>query len=210
MKKKGLFGVCICILILLSTPAFAANQQTNEGKVECYVSNVYEMKKINEKEMPFEKLEELEEKISNILNSNENEMDEAINETLELLSNANILPDISAIFGKEWGWGIFNYVISYGRGEIYIPFKSDRSFLRLLLRPIFFKYNIGFTMTKFGATYMWDSNGVVGNMGFMLGRQRGFMVGFVGLHIRIPHKLNPDGHLFIGAAIMINGNNLLF
>lgn len=220
MKRKSIFGICIGILLLLSSfPVFATHPQTNQERVICYASHIHGMKKINEKELSNEKLNELESQLTNIFNGNiaEEEIDITVNEILETLRSANILPEdfnlkqVLPVFRKkEWGWGILNYVVSYGRGEIYIPLKSDRSFLRLLLRPIFFKYNLGFTVTKFGATYMWDSNNVVGNIGFMLGRQRGFMIGFMGLHVRIPHKLKPDSHLFIGGVLIINGNNLLF
>jgi len=207
-------GIIICAILLLSSVPALANPKTEQGKVECYKSNFYGMKEINEKALSYEKLDALDKRLAGIFNSNNN-IDKKMNETLSILENAAILPEnfdshFLSMLRKEWGWGILNYVISYGKGEIYIPLKSDRSFLRLLLRPIFFKYNMGFTMTKFGATYIWDRSNVMGNIGFMLGRQRGFMVGFIGLHIRISHKLNPDSHLFIGAAIMINGNNLLF
>lgn len=214
MKRRSI-GLFICAILLLSSvPALANPQKTEQGTVECYKSSFYGMKEINEKALSYEKLDVLDKRLAGILNSDDG-INKKMNETLNILKNAAILPEnfdshFLSLLRKEWGWGILNYVISYGKGEIYIPLKSDRSFLRLLLRPIFFKYNIGFTMTKFGATYIWDRSNVVGNMGFMLGRQRGFMVGFIGLHVRIPHKLNPDSHLFIGAAIMINGNNLLF
>ncbi len=218
MKGKGIVGICIVALLILPSISTIADEGGEDQKVRCYASNLYGVKKLYEKALSYEKLNELEERLTEIFNENfEGEIEDVRDEVLEILQQAKILPEDSDVKQllptfrkKDWGWGIFNYVISYGRGEIFVPLKLDRSFLRLFLRPIFFNYNLGFTVAKLGATYIWDSECTIGNVGLMLGRQRGFMIRFVGIHVRIPHQLIPDSHLFIGATIMINGNNLIF
>ena len=109
----------------------------------------------------------------------------------------------------KFDFGFNNYLISYGKGKVYIPFSKERSFLRLMLRPIFFNYyEGGFTAVKFGANYFWKGKGI-GDYGVMLGRQCGFMLGFYGLHIKIAWKLRADTHLFIGGSILIVGKDRL-
>lgn len=99
--------------------------------------------------------------------------------------------------GIKFDFGIGNYIISYGKGKVYIPFSKERSFLRLMLRPIFFNYEKGITFVKFGANYFWKGKSI-GDFGLMLRRQSGMMLGFIGLHVKISHKLKPDTHIFIG------------
>ncbi len=110
--------------------------------------------------------------------------------------------------GIKFDFGFNNYMISYGKGKVFIPLSRERSFIRLMLRPIFFNYERGFTITKFGANYAWK--GVkAGDYGAMLGRQSGVMLGFYGVHIRIRHALKPDTHIFVGGSIAIIGWNKL-
>ena len=218
MKRKNIFVLCILVLLIpLSISSIIAKGGT-EHNVKCYSSNPKGVTQLFEKTVSYEELNELEKHLNALFSNHiEDEMDTIRERVLEILQNANIFPEnfdyrqfLPSFCKKEWGWGIFNYIISYGNGEIYIPLRSDRSFLKIILRPIFFNYGYGITLTKLGATYIWDKDCTVGNIGLMLGRQRGFMIGFIGLHIRIPHNLVPDSHLFLGAAISINGNNLLF
>ena len=105
-------------------------------------------------------------------------------------------------------FGVMTYVISYGRGKVYIPLHRDNTFLRFFIRPIFFKYERGVTIVKFGANYVWDRCKTVGDYGYMVRNQFGVMIGFVGLHIKIPHKLNPDTHIFVGGSFAMLGNDL--
>lgn len=95
-------------------------------------------------------------------------------------------------------------IVSYGKGKVYIPFHRDRCFLRLFLRPIFFNYENGFTIVKFGANYFWKGKSI-GDYGCMIRNQFGMMLGFFGLHIKISYKLKPDTHIFIGSAWIIFG-----
>jgi len=125
------------------------------------------------------------------------------------LQNGKIDPQLLHLLPrKRMDFGFLTYVISYGRGKVYIPLHRDRSFLRFFLRPIFFKYERGITIAKFGANYVWDRCKTVGDYGFMIRRQRGVMVGFIGLHIKISHKLDPDTHIFIGGSMLMIGNDL--
>ncbi|MEM1513581.1 MAG: hypothetical protein QXW78_03750 [Candidatus Thermoplasmatota archaeon] len=101
-------------------------------------------------------------------------------------------------------FGFSNYIISVGGGKVFIPFSKERSFFRLLLRPILFHYSKGFTITKFGANYLWKGK-CIDDYGLMLGNQFGFMLGFFGLHIKIAWKLKEDTHLFIGSSILFIG-----
>jgi len=204
-------GVIAMLFAASSLPAMASRSDEKE-KVECSVSTIFgtEMEK---KTLSYEDANEMESKIAQIINEGAQSanISKVIERVIEVLRDYGIFPENHGfIFGKTWGWGVFNYIISYGRGEIFIPLKSDRSFIRMMLRPILFKYNFGVTIAKFGTNYMWDSRNTVGNIGWMLGRQRGFTAGFIGLHIRIPHPLHPDSHIFIGTTLIINGNNLMF
>ncbi|MEA2054683.1 MAG: hypothetical protein U9O96_06190 [Candidatus Thermoplasmatota archaeon] len=221
MKRKGASNIImsagiVALLIMTACIPVLASGGDDKGTVECSISNIMGTN-FEKKSLPSEKIKEMEAKIVKILSRDEESVNisETMGQVIEVLKDYGIFSEkdgfINFIFDKkEWGWGIFNYVVSYGRGEIYIPLKSDRSFIRMMFRPIFFKYNLGVTITKFGSNYIWDSKNTMSNMGWMFGRQRGFTVGFVGLHIRVPHKLSPDSHLFIGTSLIINGNNLLF
>ncbi len=218
MKKKftvlmsaGIVALFIMTAAIPSLVSGSNNSGNNKEVVECSISNIAGTA-VQKKSLSADKVEEMENKIAGILSANKapTNISNVIERVIEVLKNYGILPEKYTLFGKTWGWGVFNYIISYGRGDIFIPLKSDRSFFRLIFRPIFFRYNAGVTVAKFGTNYMWDSRNTVGNVGWMLGRQRGFTVGFIGIHIRIPHPLHPDSHLFIGTTLILNGNNLLF
>ncbi|HHH78012.1 MAG TPA: hypothetical protein ENL18_02215 [Thermoplasmatales archaeon] len=202
-------GIVALFVMTAAIPSLVSSGGSKEV-VECSISDIVGTK-VQKKSLSVEEANEMERKISGILDSNRMpaNISEVVERIIDVLRDYGILQD-RTIFGKTWGWGVFNYIISYGRGEIYIPLKSDRSFVRIMLRPILFNYNAGITVAKFGTNYMWDSMNTVGNVGWMLGRQRGFTVGFVGIHVRIPHALHPDSHLFIGTTLILNGNNLLF
>ena len=109
---------------------------------------------------------------------------------------------------RALGNNVLTYIVSYGRGKVYIPLHRDGSFLRFFLRPIFFQYEKGITFAKFGANYAWDRCKTFGDYGIMIRSQRGIMIGFVGLHIKIGHKLTPDTHIFIGGSWITVGNDL--
>lgn len=204
-------GVVAMLLAASSLPAMASRSDKKET-IECSVSTIFgtEMEK---KTLSYEDANEMESKIAQIINEGVQSanISKVIGRIIEVLRDYGIFPENRGfIFGKTWGWGVFNYFISYGRGEIFIPLKSDRSFFRMMLRPILFKYTFGVTIAKFGTNYMWDNRNTIGNIGWMVGRQRGFTAGFIGLHIRIPHPLHSDSHIFIGTTLIINGNNLMF
>lgn len=124
------------------------------------------------------------------------------------LSQGKISPAIANLLPKTRDFGILTYIVSYGRGKVYIPLHRDGSFLRFFLRPIFFQYEKGITFAKFGANYAWDRFKTFGDYGVMIRSQRGIMIGFVGLHIKIGHKLTPDTHIFIGGSLITVGNDL--
>jgi len=115
---------------------------------------------------------------------------------------------ILSLIPKRMDFGVMTYVISYGRGKVYIPMHRAHSFLRFFIRPIFFKYERGITFVKFGANYRWDRCKTFGDYGYMVRNQFGVMIGFVGLHIRIPHKLTPDTHIFVGGSFAMLGKDL--
>ncbi|MBC7080995.1 MAG: hypothetical protein H5T44_01920 [Thermoplasmatales archaeon] len=104
--------------------------------------------------------------------------------------------------------GFSNYIISCGGGKVFIPFSKERSFLRLMLRPILFHYSKGITITKFGANYVWKGKSI-DDYGLMIGNQFGIMLGFVGLHIKIGWKLREDTHIFVGSSILFIGYDKL-
>jgi len=109
------------------------------------------------------------------------------------------------VLGIKHDFGFSNYVISYGRGEVFIPLYKERSFLRLMLRPIFFNYfDGGFTIVKFGANYVWKGS-TIGDYGIMFRDQCGMLLGFIGLHIQISWKLHPETHIFVGGTLLAAG-----
>ena len=115
--------------------------------------------------------------------------------------------DLSPL-GIKHDFGFSNYILSFGGGKVFIPFSKERSFLRLILRPILFHYSKGFTITKFGANYLWKGKSIY-DYGIMCGNQFGMMLGFVGLHIKISWKLREDTHIFVGSSIFFIGYDIL-
>lgn len=111
---------------------------------------------------------------------------------------------------------VLPHIFSYGHGRVYIPFYRPmpagmmgikyESILGLLLRPIWWHYNmLSYTLVRKGHVFppridFWD----------MIGRQRGFMIGFFGVYIAIYRPFMPDTHFFIGRTMFLLGEDLLF
>lgn len=110
-------------------------------------------------------------------------------------------------FHREKRWGILTSIISYGSGKVYVPFKlGDRGSIRPILRPIFWNYpSNGVTSVRLGSTYSWPGEKTWGYRGWMSGPQNGVMMGFMGIHIKLSHKLRPDNHFLMGQALSIKG-----
>ncbi|GEM_PF-6959771 len=117
----------------------------------------------------------------------------------------DIFPSLS--FHREKRWGILTSIMSYGSGKVYIPFKlGDRGSIRPILRSIFWHYpSKGVTSVRLGATYSWPGEKTWGYRGWMSGPQSGVMMGFMGIHIKLPHKLRPDNHFLMGQTLSIKG-----
>ena len=181
---KKIIVLFVVFSLMLPLPYMAVNAQHNNKDI----MEVYDSfgNKIMEKKIDEQKATEIE------------------NE----LQQGKVDPALLHLLPKRMDFGVLTYVVSYGKGKVYIPFHRDRSFLRLFLRPIFFKYEKGFTIVKFGANYRWDRLKSFGDYGIMLRHQRGVMIGFIGLHIKIRHRLNPDTHIFIGGSWAMMGNDL--
>ncbi len=120
-----------------------------------------------------------------------------------------------ARLGISFDIGFSNLIFSYGKGDVYVPMARDCALLspensfifRFVLRPIFFNYHSGgMTMVKFGANYFWKGQ-TVRDFGFMLGDQTGMMMGFYGTHVKIPWRLRPDTHIFVGGNLLTVGYN---
>ncbi len=111
---------------------------------------------------------------------------------------------------------IFPHIFSYGHGRVLIPFYQPlpagmmglkhETILGLLLHPIWWHYNtLSYTMVRKEHVFppridFWD----------MCGRQKGFMIGFIGLYIAFYRPLLPDTHFFIGRTMFLLGEDLLF
>ncbi|MEA2054089.1 MAG: hypothetical protein U9O96_03075 [Candidatus Thermoplasmatota archaeon] len=108
---------------------------------------------------------------------------------------------------------VFPHIFIYGHGRVCIPLERSlplgitrQTFIGLLLRPIWWDYNcLSFTVVRKGHLVppridFWD----------MWGNQRGFMIGFLGIHISIIRPLIPDTHVFIGRTLMLVNKDLLF
>ena len=177
MKGKA---IVLGMVLLLIVPVFNFNSSGKETN-EKYTMEIYDMygNKIEERKISLAMLHSLEEKIK------KGELDD---------------------LGIKWDFGFSNWIISYGKGKVYIPLSRERSFFRLLFRPIFFDYQEGFTMVKFGANYFWKGKSM-GDYGIMLRNQQGMMLGFFGIHIRIRHPLQPDTHIFIGTNLLMIGRD---
>ena len=128
-------------------------------------------------------------------------------EEAEMLEN-DLMEGNPEKLGIRFDLGFSNYLLSYGNGDVYIPLKKERSFLRFMLRPIIFNYERGFTFVKFGANYFWKGQSI-GDYGFMVKKQCGIMLGFYGLHIKIDWVLRPDTHIFAGGSLLVTGYNKL-
>ncbi|KAA0002467.1 MAG: hypothetical protein FE048_03710 [Thermoplasmata archaeon] len=110
---------------------------------------------------------------------------------------------------------LFPHIFSYGHGRVLIPFYRPlpagimgikyEAILGLLLRPIWWHYNmLSFTMVRNGHLFppridFWD----------MLGRQKGFMIGFFGLYVAFYRPFMPDTHFFVGRTMFLLGEDLL-
>ena len=180
MKGKIMVFVAAALL-LMPLMTFVNKTSADEEKCTMEIYDVFG-NKIEEREVSASLLRSLEERLAR--------------------GDESVIKDM----GVKWDFGFSNWIISYGKGKVYIPLSRERSFLRFLLRPIFFEYQKGFTLVKFGANYAWKGKSV-GDYGMMLRNQAGVMVGFVGLHIRIRHPLEPDTHLFIGTTLLLAGRD---
>ena len=134
---------------------------------------------------------------------------------LDRAAAAGEAAEVTRLLGISFDFGFSNLLFSYGKGDVYVPIARDCAFLspersfifRFILRPLFFNYhNGGFTVVKFGANYFWKGP-VFMDYGYMIGDQTGMMLGFYGLHIRIPWLLRPDTHILIGGSLMVVGYN---
>ncbi len=173
--------VALFVLVLFLPIATPANFNTSLTATKIEVFDAFG-NKIMEKEVTYEEAEKIQEDL--------------------LKGNVTKL-------GLKFDFIAPTLLISYGRGKVYIPLHRDRTFFRLFLRPVFFNYEEGFTFVKFGANYIWKGKSL-GDYGLMLRNQFGMMLGFFGLHIKIPYKLKPDMHIFIGSAwIMVGWDKFL-
>jgi hypothetical protein len=175
---KGRIVALFAALLFLMPVAMFSNASEEKAKVEIFD---FYGNKIGEKEMSTDEIKSFKK---------------------------DILDGNFCVAGLKFDFGFGNYIISYGKGKVYIPFSRERSFIRLMLRPIFFHYEKGFTLVKFGANYIWRGKSI-GDYGMMFRNQYGMMLGFLGVHIRIRHKLQPDTHIFVGNALLIAGKDKL-
>ncbi len=178
---KGKIIVFVVAMLLMPAMPFTNKTSADDGKLTMDVYDFFG-NKIEEKEISISLLHSI---IQRLANGDE----DAIND-----------------LGIKWDFGFSNWIVSYGKGKVYIPLSRERSFLWILLRPIFFNYQEGFTFVKFGANYVWKGKSI-GDYGLMLRNQAGIMMGFVGLHIRIRHPLQPDIHIFIGSTLLLAGKD---
>ncbi|HEC82584.1 MAG TPA: hypothetical protein ENI53_01700 [Thermoplasmatales archaeon] len=168
--------VSLFMVALFLIPISLVNAEKDKATVEIFD---FRGNKIMEKEVSYEKAKEIEKEILN---------------------------GDFGMLGIKFDFGFSNYLISYGRGKVYIPFSKERCFLRFMLRPIFFNYEKGFTIVKFGANYLWKGKSL-GDYGMMFRSQCGMMLGFYGLHIKISWKLRPDTHIFVGGNLLLVGKD---
>lgn len=166
--------VVLLIAIMFLFPILA-NASAKEEKV--FVEVDFQGKKLLSKEMSPEDAQKLEEKI--------------------------LRGDVASL-GIKFDIGMLNYIVSYGKGKIWMPLHTDRSFLRMVIFPIFFNYEKGLTLMKFGGSYFWKGKSIR-DFGIMTGKQCGIIFGFMGLHVKISHKLRPDTHIFIGGSAFTIG-----
>ena len=117
----------------------------------------------------------------------------------------DIFPSLS--FNREKRRGILTSIMSYGSGKVYIPFKlGNRGSIRPIFRPMFWNYpDKGVTSVRLGATYAWPEEKTWGYRGWLSGPQSGLMRGFMGIHIKLAHKLRPDTHFLMGQTLSIRG-----
>jgi hypothetical protein len=107
---------------------------------------------------------------------------------------------------------VFSHIFSYGHGVACIPFQKSlpfgitrQTYVGMLLRPIWWKYN------SFSYTLVRNEHLIPPRIDFwdMIGRQSGFMIGFIGIHISIIRPLMPDTHIFIGRTLILVNKDLI-
>jgi len=97
-------------------------------------------------------------------------------------------------------WHLGGFIQSFGAGRVDIPYYGSRiSSKGVLLRPIWWQYGV------FAFTKIRDAHLIMPRIDtyVLFGRHSGFMLGFVGLYIKIPRLLLRDIHFFLGWSPLI-------
>ncbi len=124
------------------------------------------------------------------------------------------IEDVIDAYLTPWATvSVFSHIFSYGHGKACVPLQSNlplgitrQTYVGLLLRPIWWNYNIfSYTIVRSGHLMppridFWDT----------LGRQSGFMIGFMGIHMSVIRPLVPDTHIFIGRTLLLVNKDLMF
>jgi len=97
-------------------------------------------------------------------------------------------------------WHLGGFIQSFGAGRVDIPYYGSRvSSKGVLLRPIWWQYGV------FAFTKIRDAHLIMPRVDtyLLFGRHSGFMLGFVGLYIKIPRLILRDIHFFLGWSPLI-------
>jgi len=97
-------------------------------------------------------------------------------------------------------WHLGSFIQSFGAGRVDIPYYGSKiSSKGVLLRPIWWQYGVlAFTKITDGHLIMPRVDTYI-----MFGRHSGFMLGFVGLYVKIPRLVLRDIHFFLGWSPLI-------
>jgi hypothetical protein len=97
-------------------------------------------------------------------------------------------------------WHLGSFIQSFGAGRVDIPYYGSRiSSKGILLRPIWWQYGVlAFTKITDGHIIMPRFDTYI-----MFGRHSGFMLGFIGLYVKIPRLILRDIHFFLGWSPLI-------
>lgn len=227
ISKKIASMLAICIFLVPTLLGGAIVVDDNDDKINCSILFIGSDIKPIERTLPekevvtLEKQLEILSKIYQVLKNPKKGCLEKVwsrfmgERIFNVLKEKKILPHgcknrdmfLSLSFHREKRWGIFSSIMSYGSGKVYIPFKlGDRGSIRPIFRPIFWHYpNKGVTSVRLGATYSWPGEKTLGYRGWLSGPQSGRMMGFMGIHIKLSHKLRPDTHFLLGQTLSIKG-----
>ena len=197
--KTGLVILILCILFGAGIhPTLGDETPEPLGTVQCVITSPDGQVTLFERSLPFLGITLLLSLFEQLKNK-----PQRIPGYIGLLEKAGIIPgDMERDFNIR--------LFTYGKGDIYIPETDDgdrlTGFWGIMIKPIIYNY------ASSGVTWAWHGGLFTPTKDFWgkLGRQRGVVIGFKGLCIKLSHSFITDTHLMIGKSLLIFHQDIPF